>query len=176
MERMCQDGHKPELEIYNELIKSFCQGDFVAEALLLKVEMADKKMKPDLVAYGAVIGCLSRLGRSMEGESLVGEMIASGLVPDLAICRDLFNGYCRENNFDYAESLLVFFAREFQIRDSQSFSELMRITSAKGDIGRSLEIQDMMLKIGLLPNPLTCKYVIDGLWKARSVDSANLMK
>ncbi|KAL0382560.1 UNVERIFIED_CONTAM: hypothetical protein Scaly_0543300 [Sesamum calycinum] len=58
-------------------------GKFVNEALELKVEMVSKEMKPNLVAYRAVIVELCGLSRSMEALFLMQEMVEAGLPIDI---------------------------------------------------------------------------------------------
>ncbi|WRX21128.1 Pentatricopeptide repeat - like 10 [Theobroma cacao] len=135
--RISQDGYVPKLDIYNELIESFCRCDSVADALHLKAEMAQRRIKVDLVAYRALICCLA-----------------------------LIHCYCKRLDFDKAESMLNFFAKEFQIFDTESYNCLVSVLTEDGDMNKLMELQDRMLKVGFAPNSLTCKFVIHD-WKKR---------
>ncbi|CAL5325284.1 unnamed protein product [Camellia sinensis] len=97
-------------------IYSLSKCDFV-EALLLKAVMVSNDMKPNLVTYNALIGCLCRLSRSVKGESLMREMVEFGVNPNIATCKALINGFCKERNLDKAESLLGSIVEEFEIYD-----------------------------------------------------------
>ncbi|XP_021891979.1 pentatricopeptide repeat-containing protein At5g40400, partial [Carica papaya] len=165
LERISHNGYMPKLEICNELIGSFCKNDSVTDALYLKAEMENWRTKANLVTYRVLISCLCRLCRNAEAESLMEEMLESGLLPDLQICRDLIKGYCKGFNVDKAESLLCFFAKEFHIFDNESYNTLARIFSELGDVPKLMQLQEGMLKLGFTPNSLTCKYLIQGLWK-----------
>ncbi|KAG5222711.1 pentatricopeptide repeat-containing protein [Salix suchowensis] len=147
LERMSQRGYIPRVEIYNKLIESLCKSDCVADALTLKAEIVAGKTNPNLLTYKALIRCLCRMGRSMEAE------------------KAMIHGYCREKDAGRAESLLVLFAKEFHIFDSESYSTVVRIVCEDGDVAKFMELQEQMLKVGFAPNSLTCKYMIDGLRK-----------
>ena len=61
----------------------------------------------------------------MEDEYVIKEIVKFGVPFDTAICRALINGYCKEMDINRAESLLGFFAREFQIFDIESYNALV---------------------------------------------------
>ncbi|KAM7280492.1 hypothetical protein ACFE04_007626 [Oxalis oulophora] len=156
----------PRLEIMNELIESLCRSNNVDEALLSKKEMVNTNIKPDLDTYKCIVSCLCKISRSTEAKSLIDEMLKIGLQPDAEICRALVQGFIKEHEFDEAESLLVLFAMELQIFDTESFNTLVSKCSEDGDVSKLMEFQKRMLKFGFAPNLLTCKYVISGLQKA----------
>ncbi|KVH95141.1 pentatricopeptide repeat-containing protein At5g40400 [Cynara cardunculus var. scolymus] len=163
-ERMVQDGKEAhKLEIYNELIVSFCISSYVNEAIQLKDEMFFKNIKPSLITYRTIIECLSRLNRTTEGEVFMRDMVEFGIQPDTTICRSLIAGHCKEKNLNQAESLLSFFAEEFQVCDNECYNELFKVLCEEGDIGKSMEFQNRMQKFGFTPNCLSFKYAIDGL-------------
>ncbi|KAG6384496.1 hypothetical protein SASPL_155687 [Salvia splendens] len=166
LDHMSQNGYVPNAEVYNELICSLSRGKFVEEALELKIEMVSKGLKPKISAYGAIIGGMCELRRSMEDLSLMQEMIESGLPLDIQICRSLVYGLCKEKNIFEVESLLGFYAKEFQIFDAECYNAIVRVLSEAGDPSELIKLQDRMAKLGYAPNSLTCKYVIDGMWKA----------
>lgn len=122
-----------------------------------------KSIKPSLITYRAIIECLCRLNRTTEGEVFMREMAEFGIQPNTTICRSLIGGHCKEKNLYQAESLLSFFAEEFQVCDNECYNELFKVFSEEGDIGKSMEFQNRMQKIGFTPNSLSFKYAIDGL-------------
>lgn len=155
------ETHK--LEIYEELINSFCRCGYVNEAIQLKDEMFFKNMNPSLVTYRVIIECLCRLNRTMEGEVFMRDMVELGIQPDMTIFRSLISGYCREKNLNQAESLLIFFAEKFQVCDNECYNEVFKVFCEKGDVGKSMEFQKRMQKVGFTPNSLSFKYAIDAL-------------
>ena len=58
----------------------------------------------------------------MKGEYVMKEMVKFGVPLDIAICKALTNGYCKEMDINRAELLLGFFAREFQIFHIESYN------------------------------------------------------
>ncbi|KAG2383825.1 Pentatricopeptide repeat-containing protein [Vigna angularis] len=165
-----QDGYIPKRNTYNKLVESLCGFNNVEEALVLKSEMEKKSMKVNIVAYRALISCLCRVKRSLEAESLLEEMISSGMLPDVEISRALIKGYCQENKIDKAVFLLKLFAKEFQVYDNESYNAVVKVFCDVGNVTELMEIQDKLLKVGYVPNKLTCRYVIHGLQKAMEVD------
>ncbi|KAK7832321.1 pentatricopeptide repeat-containing protein [Quercus suber] len=61
----------------------------------------------------------------MEGEYVMKEIVKFGVPPDIAICKALTNGYCKEMYINRAELLLGFFARELQIFHTESYNTLV---------------------------------------------------
>lgn len=175
LDQMSQNGYVPSAEVYDELIDSLSRGKFVKEALELKMEMVSKGLRPNLSAYRAIIGGLRELRRSMEALSLMQEMIESGLPLDIKICRSLVNGLCKEKNIFEVESLLGFYAKELQIFDAECYNALVRVFSEAGNPSELIKFQDRMAKLGYAPNSLTCKYVIDGMWKAMKAQRPELL-
>ncbi|KAL7610812.1 hypothetical protein Lser_V15G10306 [Lactuca serriola] len=163
-ERIVKDGEETcMIKIYNELIVSFCKSNYVNEAIQVKDEMFFKNVNPSLVTYGVIIECLCRLNRTMEGEAFMRDMIEIGIQPDMTIFRSLIFGYCKEKNLNQAESLLILFAEEFQVCDNECYNEVFKGFCEKGDMGKSMEFQKRMQKIGFTPNSLSFKYAIDAL-------------
>ncbi|KAF3965316.1 hypothetical protein CMV_010493 [Castanea mollissima] len=62
----------------------------------------------------AIIDCLCKINKSMEGEYVMKEMVKFGGPPDIAICKALTNGYYKEMDINRAELLLGFFAGNFK--------------------------------------------------------------
>ncbi|RDX62948.1 Pentatricopeptide repeat-containing protein, partial [Mucuna pruriens] len=168
--RISQDGYIPKMNTYNKLVESLCELNNVEEALILKSEMVKKSTKLNLAAYRAVISCLCRVNRTPEAEGLLEEMVSLGIVPDVEISRALIKGYCEENNVDKAVSLLNFFAKEIQVYDTESYNAVVKVFCEVGNVAELMEVQDKLLKVGYVPNRLTCKYVIHGLQKAMELD------
>ncbi|QCD95273.1 nucleobase:cation symporter-1 [Vigna unguiculata] len=165
-----QDGYIPKMNTYNKLVESLCGFNNVEETLALKSEMEKKNMKVNIVAYRALISCLCRVKRTLEAEGLLEEIMSSGMLPDVEICRALIKGYCEENKVDKAVFLLKLFAKEFQVYDNESYNAVVKVFCDVGNVTELMEIQDKLLKVGYVPNKLTCRYVIHGLQKAMEVD------
>jgi pentatricopeptide repeat protein len=113
---------------------------------------------------------LCRIKRTSEAENLLEEMVSLGILPDLEIKRALITGYCEENDVDKAVSLLKFFAKEFQVYDTESYNVIAKVFCEVGNVVELMELQDKLVKIGFVPNSLTCKYVIRGLQKGMELD------
>ncbi|KAJ0965373.1 hypothetical protein J5N97_026511 [Dioscorea zingiberensis] len=152
---MSEDGHGPDLEIYNMMFHAFCKCNLIRDALNMKDEMG--AMKPNLDTYQALICCLCRLSKSAEGEQLMMEMEGSGVVPDSVICAALVDGYCKERNFYKAESIIGYFVLKFKILDQKSFNTLL---SAYSNVTDTFKLQERMLKLGFIPDKETCKHLI----------------
>ncbi|GAB2284217.1 hypothetical protein Dimus_018683 [Dionaea muscipula] len=165
LDRMVEDGHDPTEEMYGKLIESLCSNDYVAEALLYKNKMVEKSIKPSLNIFRTLISCFCRFHRYADAESLMQEMVEFGLQPDCTICRALVIGYCEEQNVDKVEYLLLSFATEYQLYDSESYNALVKICSNHGDLRKLMELQEKLLNLGFSPNSMTCKHVIEGLQK-----------
>ncbi|KAL0741761.1 hypothetical protein Bca4012_083274 [Brassica carinata] len=159
-----EEGHKATPETYNNLIESFSRCDAIEEALLLKRKLTSQKQVLGVESYRALIGCLCRIGKNREAESMMVEMIGSEVKPDSFICGALVNGYCKELDFPKAESLLGFFAMEFRIFDIESYNLLVKAICETGSgYTKVLELHERMQRVGFVPNTLSCKYMIQGL-------------
>ncbi|CAN7016786.1 unnamed protein product, partial [Brassica oleracea var. botrytis] len=159
-----EEGHKATPETYNSLIESFSRCDAIEEALLLKEKLTSQNQVLDVNSYRALIGCLCRIGRNREAESLMVEMVDSDVKPDCFICGALVNGCCKELDFAKAESLLAFFATEFRIFDIESYNLLVKaVCETRSGYKKVLELQERMQRVGFVPNTLSCKYMIQGL-------------
>ncbi|KAJ0230922.1 Pentatricopeptide repeat-containing protein [Hirschfeldia incana] len=159
-----EEGHKATPETFNSLIESFSRCDSIDEALLLKEKLTSQNQEVDAGSYRALIGCLCRIGRNREAESLMVEMVDSDVKPDSSVCGALVNGYCKELDFAKAESLLSFFAIEFRFFDIESYNLLVKAVCETGSGYKEvLELQERMQRVGFVPNTLSCKYMIQGL-------------
>ncbi|MED6197508.1 hypothetical protein PIB30_057050 [Stylosanthes scabra] len=177
LQRVSEDvSYTPKVSTYNEVVVSLCKLNNVEEAILLKSEMAKKGVSLNLSAYGAIISCLCEVNKTLEAEGLLEEMVCSGILPDLEICRVLVNGYCKERNVEQAVSLLNFFAKEFRVYDAESYNAVVKVFCEDGNVAELMELQDRLLKVGYVPNSLTCKYVIQGLQKTMVLDDELLDK
>ncbi|KAF9620366.1 hypothetical protein IFM89_011101 [Coptis chinensis] len=152
--------------MYNKLLQCFCKSDGLTEALSLKDKMIEKGLKPNLFSYRILISSLCKLHKTAEGEFMMKELVGTDLVPDSDICKALVNGYCKERSFHNAESILIYFALEIQIYDIGSYNVLIKVWSEEGNVLKILELQDKMMKLGFVPNGMTCKYLIYGLSRA----------
>ena len=102
------------------------------------------------------------------------EMIESGFLPDVEIFRALVKGFCAERNVYKAELLLSFFAVEFHIIDTECYNVLFKVLSEDGDIAKLIDFQDNMLKLGISPNVMTFRHIIDAMSKNMGSDTNNV--
>ncbi|GMH24469.1 hypothetical protein Nepgr_026312 [Nepenthes gracilis] len=86
-----------------------------------------------------------------------------GVEPDCIICRALVIGYCKGQKADKAESLLFSLTMKHHLHDSESYDALVKIFSERGDLTKSMELQDKLLNLGFAPTSRTCKHVLNGL-------------
>jgi len=92
-------------------------------------------------------------------------------LPDVEISRALIKGYCMENKVDKAVSLVkLFAAKEFQVYDTKSYNTVVKVFRDVGNVTELMEVEDKLLKMGYVPNKLTCRYVIHGLQKVMELD------
>ncbi|KAK7860664.1 pentatricopeptide repeat-containing protein, partial [Quercus suber] len=64
------------------------------ESVLLPLQLA-----MDCMLVGSQ-HCLCKINKIMEGEYVMKEMVKFGVPPDIAICRAITNGYCKEMDFN----------------------------------------------------------------------------
>lgn len=158
------DGFNLNLEIYNNLINGYCSTDFIAEALELKDEMIAQGVEPNVDSYRFLITSLCRNERSADGESLIWEMVESfKLLPDFNILQSLLNGYCKKREYLKAETFLDNLAQKFQISETRNYNILINALCEEGNLTKSIELQNKMLKLGILPNAQTCKFLISAI-------------
>ncbi|CDP18151.1 unnamed protein product [Coffea canephora] len=65
---------KPNVNVYNTIIDSFCKDKMVGEALALLQEMIEKGIPSDVVTYNCLIGGQCNLNRWKDVTKLFSEM------------------------------------------------------------------------------------------------------
>ena len=78
-------------------------------------------------------------------------------------------GYLEKRDLSKADSVLIYFAQEFQIYDSKSYNALLKVYCVEGEMGKSFELQNRMMKLGFVPNGEACKSLILGLTRRRNI-------
>ncbi|XP_047316199.1 pentatricopeptide repeat-containing protein At5g40400 [Impatiens glandulifera] len=154
-------GHVPGEPMYKEMIISLCDCGYIEEAMEAYKDLVKVNQKPDLQVYEALLGCLCKVGRSVEGESMMREFGQC----NTGICRALIDGLCKERKVEKAQVLLFEFAEEFQIRDTECLNYIFRVLSEgeEGNVGEVLQFHEKVQKMGFIPNRLTMRYMIDAL-------------
>ncbi|KAG8045041.1 hypothetical protein GUJ93_ZPchr0008g13064 [Zizania palustris] len=117
------------------------------------------------VKVGKLLTCLNmvspirkkRLGRRLDGESIMAEMIESGLQPKEAICAALVCGFCKEGALNRAELILKAFVLDFHVFCNESYNALMRAYCETRSTKESLALPDMMLELGFVPSSEACR-------------------
>uniref|UniRef100_A0ACD5Z4E0 Uncharacterized protein n=1 Tax=Avena sativa TaxID=4498 RepID=A0ACD5Z4E0_AVESA len=160
---MIEDGHSPVLEMYNMIVDCFCQCDCADEALDVKAEMSSREVRLDFHTYKALVTCLCRLGRSLDGKKVMEEMIESGLLPNETICAALVCGFCKEGSLYKAELIMKAFVLDFQVHCNESYNTLMKAYCTTRSTAEALELQNRMLELGFVPSRETCRSIIYGL-------------
>ncbi|KAG0456400.1 hypothetical protein HPP92_024188 [Vanilla planifolia] len=143
--------------------------EFAKDVFRLKDEMIEKDVRPNQETYNIMISFLCKMDGAQEGECMMEEMISSGLVPDSVTCAALVGGYCTKGEVAKAEYLLKYFALDFGIHDNRSFNTLMKVYCEDGLVEDAFGLQNRMMKIGFVPNTETCKSLIRGLSRSRSI-------
>ncbi|KAG0456410.1 hypothetical protein HPP92_024198 [Vanilla planifolia] len=166
---MVEDACKPSVDIYNLIMQAFCSCGSLVDVFRLKDEMIEKDVRPNQETYNIMISFLCKMDGAQEGECMMEEMISSGLVPDSVTCAALVGGYCSKGEVAKAEYLLKYFALDFGIHDNRSFNTLMKVYCEDGLVEDAFGLQNRMMKIGFVPNTETCKSLIRGLSRSRSI-------
>lgn len=68
---------------------------------------------------------------------------------------------------------LSYFSQNFQLCHTEGFNRLIEAYCHEGNAQKSLGLHDKMLKLGCVPNGLTCKHLVNGL--LRSTNSGSLL-
>jgi len=58
----------------------------------------------------------------------------------------LINGYCEENKVEKAVSLLKFFAKQFQVYNTESYNAIVKVFCEVGNVAELMVLQDKLLK------------------------------
>ncbi|PWA59388.1 tetratricopeptide-like helical domain-containing protein [Artemisia annua] len=187
-ERLMQDGKETrKFEIYNELIVTFCRLDYVNEAIQLKDEMFFKNENPSLTSYKAIIACLCRLNRTIEGEDcswdpvvfdmllkaylkagLVRDgfvtfrkMVKGGFVPKIVSVNFLLDGLLKLDRIDECWRVYEEMGKVGVRGNTFTFNILTHVICKSEDVDKVNEFLEEMEEEGFDPDIVTYNTLID---------------
>lgn len=149
---------------YSEEDYDFC--------LRLYNEMRDKGVDIPSHAYSLVIGGLCKKGKSMEGYTVLENMVAKGCEPNVAIFTALIDSYAKNRDLDMAMGLFKRMQNEGFEPDEVTYGVVVNSLCKTGRLEEALQWFDYCKRNNVATNAVVYSSLIDGLGKAGRLEEA----
>lgn len=155
IDRMQEEGHKPDVVTFNSLIKAHTAIRDMESAFSVFELMKGRKIAPNSITYSTLIhGCLKR-GHYQDAQWLVSDMESRHIKPTLAILTSFLYNNSRANAFDKAQSIMQRLAAEGWKADRITYTAIMEGMARNGLSDQALVIFEKMLEQGGTPDAIT---------------------
>ncbi|CAH1437612.1 unnamed protein product [Lactuca virosa] len=106
LDTMLKKGNIPDSRTYDCLIQDLCVSHMIEEALDMHTEMLNMKLIPSIETHEVVTEKLCKLGRTLEAQKVIDDVICVGEVPSKVMFGLLVSRYHFERNFSKASEVL----------------------------------------------------------------------
>jgi len=155
IDRMQEEGHRPDVVTFNSLIKAHTAVGDMESAFSVFELMKGRKIAPNDVTYSTLIhGCLKR-GHHQDAQWLVSDMESRQIKPTLAILTSFLYSSSRANAFDTAQSIMQRLGAEGWKADRITYTAIMEGMARNGLADQALIIFEKMLEQGAAPDAIT---------------------
>lgn len=162
---------KPDSATYSVLIRALCQSEDFHRAEALLDELLEKKVLTRravgcrvalMAAYNPIFDFLCRNGRASKAGAVFRQLLAKGTV-DVASCKILISGHCREGALRDAHEIVAEMVRRDLKPDEDTYEALIDGFLKKGDVGFARKTLEKMLGSGHRPKTSTFHSVLSGV-------------
>ncbi|CAA6656093.1 unnamed protein product [Spirodela intermedia] len=162
---------KPDSATYSVLIRALCQSEDFHRAEALVDELLEKEVlmrrvagccAPLMAAYNPIFDYLCRNGRASKAGTVFRQLLAKGTV-DVASCKILILGHCREGALRDAHEIVAEMVRRELKPDEDTYEALIDGFLKRGDVGFARKTLEKMHGSGHRPKTSTFHSVLSGV-------------
>lgn len=174
LEEMARDGLEPNIITLSALIKGYCQDNRLDSAFKLLDHMKnDLKIRPDEITYNTLLDGCARQGLYDRGLTVLKEMEDSGLRPSNFTLSVLVKLASRGGKLEQAFGIFEEISQKYRIRPNvHVYSALVQSCVMNGDIPRSLEVLERMVRERVFPDVRTYTLLLRGCISSSAADDA----
>lgn len=147
----------PDLPLVNALVLMYCTCQQPERAVQVLREMVERyKVGLDVASYSILLDCHAKRREVEKAESLLAEMVAAGIEPDLKTYTILLTMYASchgAESLRKAKDIYAFISeRPHLALDLVAYTVLIDTFTARGEVDLVRELYDSLLEKGLEPN------------------------
>lgn len=180
LEGMRSRNLEPNLITYSTMIKGFCQGGDMpaAFAVLEELRKGLPESRPDEVVFNTLLDGCAQAGLASEGERLLREMQAHGIVPSNYTLTVMVKLMGQSRRIDRAFELVETIAQKYRFRlNAHVCGALIQACLAARDPLRAAGAYDRAVRDRLQLEPRTCQNLVRSLLNAgHTVKSVSLLR
>lgn len=175
LDEMFRDGVKPNMWIFNSVVKRFVDKKDFAGARKVMVLMKESKLKPDVVTYSTLIDGYAQEGNEAAIAQIQSEMAFNEIYPNEKTITSTINVFARadlEGDIDSRLEAVLKSLPEGEMNDP-TFGVLMNIYGKRKDMAAAMGIYRHIISKGRLVNDHIINSLLDGYVRAGEVPTAN---
>jgi pentatricopeptide repeat protein len=162
LDEMKGQAVEPSLITYSIVIKGYCQGNRLEEALQVWETMVQAtNLQPDEIMYNTILDGCARQGLYAQGMGLLDEMQKSGIRPSNFTLSVLIKMASRAKLLDKAFEMCEELSQKHKIRlNVHVYSNLVQACATNNAIPRALEVLEEMVRQRVSPDARTYTLLI----------------
>ncbi|CDY60361.1 BnaCnng36130D [Brassica napus] len=145
------DNCYPTVRTYTVLINALCGSKRKSEALVLRKEMSERGITPNIHTER----------KFEEARELLGDMVEKGLVPSVVTYNALINGYCEYGMMEDALDVVELMESRNVSPNTRTYNELIH-GFCKKNVHKAMGVFHKMLDCRVAPSVVTYNSLIDG--------------
>ncbi|KAF9301906.1 hypothetical protein BGZ74_006127 [Mortierella antarctica] len=175
LDEMFRDGVKPNMWIFNSVVKRFVDKKDFAGARKVMTLMKESNFKPDVVTYSTLIDGYSREGNEAAIAHIQSEMALNEVYPNEKTITSTINVFARadlEGDIDSRLEAVLKCLPEGEMKDT-TFGVLMNVYGKRKDLDAAMGIYRHIVSKGRSVNDHIINSLLDGYIRAEQIPTAN---
>eukprot|EP01018_Ginkgo_biloba_P034075 Gb_04450 [translate_table: standard] len=148
--------HKPNIFLWNAMIRAYAWGGFCEEALTLFYQMQQAGIHPDKFTFPFVLKACANLSALQQSKQIHGQIVRSSLLSDLYVGNALVGVYAKCGMMENAHQLFD----KMPQRDVVSWTAMIAGYAQNGHPSEALMFFHQMQRAGVKPNRVTILSVL----------------
>ncbi|KAF6173313.1 hypothetical protein GIB67_027008 [Kingdonia uniflora] len=166
---------KPDVCVYNSLIKGFGKGNNLGMVYKLRDEMLKTGVRLNSNVYSTLISVFFRVGRKEKVSRVLEKMRENGCKPDVVTYNAIITGFCNGKDFESAFGVLNEMKEKGCKADVLSYNIIVSGLCKEGKLNEALDLFEDMPKRECASDVVTYRTLFDGLCDAVKLKEALLI-
>ncbi|CAL5413056.1 unnamed protein product [Camellia sinensis] len=165
-------GYLPDSSTFNIVMTCLINGLDLEEACDILDSLTEKGLKLGFNTYLALTEILYKVGRVVEGDWYLNQMLRDGLVPNVFSYNMIIDCFSKAKMIDRASETFREMCQRGIGPNLVTLNTLISGYCKAGEVGKARELLEMLLQHGFKPDIFTFSSIIDGLCRVHKIEDA----
>ncbi|XP_024535044.1 pentatricopeptide repeat-containing protein At1g09900-like [Selaginella moellendorffii] len=172
LEKMIQEGTRPNQVNYRTVLLMLCKNSRLDEAYQVLLSMYSQGCKTDDVSYKILVVAFASAGRTYDSLELLGRMLGSGYILDTKTMNVVIHKFCKAGDLHEAHQLFKSMCQRGSIPSNVTYNTLIGAFCKAQQPDTAVKLLHQMIQADFKPNVITYNSIIKSFCREQREEEA----